>query len=226
MLRVDGDEWPLDLRVNRRARRITLSVDRKSGRLRLTLPPGISTAQGLAFAERHSAWLRRRLAELPARVPFADGTELPVLGRAHVVRHLPQMRGGAWREGSEIRVSGRAEHLPRRVTDLLKREARTEILPRARDKAAAIGRHPGRIAVRDTVSRWGSCTARGDLAFSWRLILAPEDVLDYVVAHEVAHLQHLNHGPRFWALVGRLAAEVDGPRRWLRAHGTRLLRYG
>ena len=80
--------------------------------------------------------------------------------------------------------------------------------------------------MRDTVSRWGSCTARGDLAFSWRLILAPEAVLDYVAAHEVAHLKHLNHGPRFWALVAHLTAEVDGPRRWLKANGTRLLRYG
>lgn len=226
MLRLDGGELPLDLRVHPRARRITLRLDRMSGRLLLTLPPGVPPHQGLRFAERQGEWLRTRLAELPSRVPFADGAVLPLLGREHTVRHMPQTRRGVWRAAGEIRVSGRAEHLPRRVADFLKREARAAIVPRANAKAARLGRPPGRIALRDTVSRWGSCSPRGDLAFSWRLVLAPEPVLDYVVAHEVAHLQHMHHGPRFWALVARLTPEVAGPRRWLRENGARLLRYG
>lgn len=226
MLRVAERLIPVDVRTNGAARRIILRVDRASGRLRLTLPPGVGTAEGLRFAERQTGWLRARLAELPARVPFADGAVLPVLGEPHVVRHRPDARAGVWRQGGEIHVSGRGEHLPRRLRDFLRQTARAAIAPRARDMAAVVGRPPGRITLRDTRSRWGSCTARGDLGFSWRLVLAPEAVLDYVVAHEVAHLVHMNHGPPFWRLVGTLVDDVDGPRRWLRRHGPDLLRYG
>jgi predicted metal-dependent hydrolase len=112
------------------------------------------------------------------------------------------------------------------VTDFLRHEARRELSARAGEKAQRIARRPGRISIRDTQSRWGSCSSDGDISFSWRLILAPEPVLDYVVAHEVSHLVHLDHGPRFWALVEKLAAEVAGPRRWLRRNGGALLRYG
>lgn len=227
MLRIEDRLLPVDVRTHPNARRMTLRVDRASGRLRLTLPPGVGVAEGLRFAERHDGWLRARLAELPARVPFADGAVLPVLGVDHVVRHRPDARAGVWCADGVIHVSGRDEYLPRRVRDFLKKEARGEIAPRVHDLAARVGRPAGRITLRDTSSRWGSCTARGDLSFSWRLIFAPEPVLNYVVAHEVAHLVHLNHGPRFWALVGELTDDdAAGPRRWLRRHGARLLRYG
>ncbi|WP_241503722.1 M48 family metallopeptidase [Ferruginivarius sediminum] len=226
MLRIEDRELPVDVRTHPTARRMTLRVDRASGRLRLTLPPGVGVAEGLQFAERHRGWVRARLAELPDQVPFADGARLPILGDEHEVRHRPEMRAGVWREAGVIHVSGAGEHLPRRLRDFLRKEARTEIAPRVRDLATRVGRPAGRITLRDTSSRWGSCTARGDLSFSWRLIFAPEAVLHYVVAHEVAHLVHLNHGPKFWALVDELIDDVAGPRRWLRRHGAELMRYG
>ena len=226
MLRVDAREVPVDLALHPRARRITLRVDKARGTLRLTLPPGVSESEGLRFAARQQAWLRRRLAELPQAVPFADGAQIPVLGEPHRIRHAPDARRGVWRAGGEIWVSGEADHLARRVRDYLKREARREIGARAAPLAAQIGRRHGRITIRDTASRWGSCSARGDLSFSWRLILAPDRVLQYVVAHEVAHLAQMNHSPRFWAVVDRLIDDVETPKAWLRRHGGSLMRYG
>jgi hypothetical protein len=148
------------------------------------------------------------------------------LGQPHVIVHDPAARRGVWRDAGVIRVSGFAEHLPRRVRDFLKREARAMLTERAHDKAGRLDRPIARISLRDTRSRWGSCSSDGGLSFSWRLILAPEEVLDYVVAHEVAHLMHHDHGAKFWALVTDLTPSVDAPRQWLRAHGPELHRYG
>ncbi|MGF1608396.1 MAG: M48 family metallopeptidase [Kiloniellales bacterium] len=216
----------LAVQRNRRARRLTLRVDQRSGELRLVLPQRVPLREGLDFAERKVDWIRDQLAALAPQRPFIDGAELPYLGAPHVIRHAPGARRGVWREAGGIWVSGHADHLSRRVTDFLKRAARDEIAARARAKAAVIERPPARVTLRDTKSRWGSCAASGELSFSWRLIMAPEAVLDYVVAHEVAHLVHMNHSRRFWKLVARLTAEVAGPERWLRDQGNGLLRYG
>lgn len=226
ILRLDGRAVTVCPRRSRRGRRLTLSLDPASGALRLSLPAGVSLAEGLRFVGEKRRWVLAHLAELPPPVPFAAGARLPLLGAEHVIVHAPEARRGVWRTTGEIRVSGQAEHLGRRVQDYLKREARREIAPRAHAKAARLERSIARLSLRDTRSRWGSCTADGALSFSWRLILAPEPVLDYVVAHEVAHLVHLDHGRRFWALVGALTAEVAGPCGWLKAHGAGLHRYG
>jgi hypothetical protein len=224
-LELGGRAWPVEVRSNPRARRIILRLDPSGEALRLTLPKGVAAQEGLAFAARQEAWLARRLAARPEPLPLVAGQTVPILDQPHIIRHVPEARRGVWRGEGAIHVSGQAAHLPRRVRDFLKAEARREIGPRAHDLAARIDRRPGRISLRDTRSRWGSCTAKGDLNFCWRLILAPEDVLHYVVAHEVAHLVHMDHGPRFWGLVRHLTDTVDGPRAWLRQHGERLHRY-
>ncbi len=225
VLRVAEREIPLLVSRNPRARRISISLD-GGGSVRLTLPRRTSLRQGLDFAEDKANWILDQLNALPERVPFEDGAILPLLGADHVICHQPAARRGVWCADGAIRVSGQREHLPRRVGDFLKAEARREISRRAKEKAGIVGRPVRRITLRDTTSRWGSCTSDGNLSFTWRLILAPEDVLDYVVAHEIAHLKHLNHGSRFWALVARLTADVTRSRRWLRENGDRLLRYG
>ena len=222
----DGRALPVDIRRDRRARRLTLRVDQSSGDVRLVLPPRTPIAEGLDFAQLKITWIERQLDELPVRVPFTEGARVPVLGIEHEIRHDPLARRGVWREAGEIRVSGFAEHMPRRVGDYLKQEARRELESRARAKAEAVKRQVQRITLRDTKTRWGSCSSEGSLNFSWRLIFAPEPVLDYVVAHEVAHLVHMNHSARFWKLVAKLTPELDGPRDWLRDEGNQLLRYG
>jgi len=226
ILRLDGREVALDVRRSGRARRITLNVDPASGAVKLVLPRRTALEEGLAFARDKRRWIGSRLKALPPRIAFTEGAVVPVLGVPHVIGHEPAARRGVWRQDGTIRVSGRREHLARRVEDFLRREAGAELSDRAHAKAESIGHKIERITLRDPKSRWGSCSSSGRLNFSWRLILAPEAVLDYVVAHEVAHLEHMNHGPRFWALVAELTPEVGRPRRWLRAQGNSLLRYG
>jgi hypothetical protein len=160
-------------------------------------------------------------------VRFAEGVIVPVLGIPHRIRREddPAAPPVVIRDG-EIRVRGDPAHLERRVRDHLVAMARAEFAYRARPLAARIGRKLARVGVRDTKSRWGSCSGRGNLSFSWRLIFAPEPVIDYVVAHEVAHLAEMNHGPRFWRLVESLSPDSAAARAWLKRHRSRLLSYG
>ncbi len=225
-LLIGGSPVPVKLRRSARACRISLRVDPQDRAVILVLPSHVAATHGMAFARSKTDWLAARLAALPDALPFVDGITLPLLGTEHPVRHCPEERGGVWIEGGAILVSGRAEHFSRRLADWLKGRARAEITTRAVPMAVAIDRTAGRISLRDTRSRWGSCTSRGDLAFSWRLVFAPAAVMDYVVAHEVAHLAEMNHSPAFWRTVRKLAADIEGPRAWLRRHGAELHRYG
>lgn len=226
ILCLDDRDVTVAVHRNRRARRLTLHVDQASGEVRLVLPQRAPLREGFAFAKRKAGWIRAQLDALPPRRPFADGAAVPYLGENHVIRSDPMARRGVWRDGGEIRVSGLPEFLPRRLTDFLKREARRELTERAHRKAGVIDRQVKRISLRDTKSRWGSCASTGEINFSWRLIMAPEPVLDYVVAHEIAHLVHMDHSRAFWKQVTALTDEVAAPQRWLREHGSGLLRYG
>ena len=226
VLCVAGRDLPIVIKRHARARRITLRLDQSGDCLSLVLPYGVPAGEGFAFAEKQKNWVATRLARVPPRVSFTPGAKLPILGQLHEIRHDPFGRRGVWCHENVLWASGQEEHLPRRIADFLKRRARDEISERAREKAARLDARLGRISIRDTKSRWGSCSARGDLSFSWRLILAPERVLDYVVAHEAAHLIEHNHGARFWRLTEQLTPECEAAKAWLRAHGNELLRYG
>jgi predicted metal-dependent hydrolase len=225
-LMLEGRAVPVLVRRSRRARRITLRIDQRRDAVTLVLPWRGSEAEGMRFAASKTRWLLARLDELPPKVAFRDGARLPFQGTEHTIRHRPDARGGVWREGSEIHVAGDHRHMARRLTDWLKKQARAEIGAKARDAASTLGRRVKRITLRDAATRWGSCSADGALAFSWRLILAPSAVLDYVVAHEVAHLKEMNHSRKFWTLVGLLHPAPGRARAWLRANGTALQRYG
>jgi predicted metal-dependent hydrolase len=194
----------------------------------LVAPVAVARRHAVDFLVRHEGWLIARLAQLPASQPFADGAAVPILGVPHVIRgDALQLRGLVSRAEGVVTVPGAPDHLRRKLTDFLKKEAKREIETRANAKAAAIGKRIAGLSLRDTRSRWGSCSTRGRLAFSWRLILAPEWVLDYVVAHEVAHLKEMNHGPRFWTLCAGLTdADPKAARAWLRQNGSALHAYG
>lgn len=230
---VGGRELPVLVRRNDRARRIGLRIDAHRDAIAVTVPTRASEADALAFLARHAEWAATQLDALPDRIPFAPGTVIPFLGEDRAIRHDPPARGGVFLEDAPepaIVVTGHADHLPRRLTDFLKRRARAEIKPRAADMAGALGpdiaTKLGRVTVRDQKTRWGSCTAAGALNFSWRLIYCPSSVLDYVVAHEVAHLRHMDHSRAFWDTVADLVPEAMASRAWLRAHGQRLHRIG
>lgn len=225
MLDIDGRAVPLRVRRHARARRLILRIDEDGLGAVVTIPKRAAIRDGVDMAKRKIAWIATQLNRQPERVAFADGAVLPYLGEPHTVRHNQTGRGIRLRDG-EIIVAGRAEHLARRLTDWLKARAREEFSTRAHAKAVSLGRKVGRITVRDTKSRWGSCTANGGLNFSWRLVLAPEFVLDYVVAHEVAHLVHRDHGDAFWTLTESLTDRMGEAKSWLNAHGRDLHIYG
>ena len=221
-------QGPTQVRWRRsaRARRVSLRIDPRGGMVVVTLPLRAGRAAGMALLMDHAGWVADRLAALPQAVTFRDGIAVPLDGVAVRIRHRPAGRGGAWLEDGEIQVSGDAEFLSRRVADFLRAEARRRLAGLVRAKAAAAGLAPRRLVVKDTRSRWGSCTPDGTLMFCWRLVMAPGFVQDYVAAHEVAHLRHMNHGKRFWALVNRLTPHTETAVAWLRDSGAGLLRIG
>ena len=226
----DGSIYRVALKRMATSKRFTLRVRAATRDVLLTMPSRGSLKQAREFAERHAAWIGARLARLPRPVAFAPGSVTPLRGIDHRIVHRPNERGVVWTardaEGPLICVSGEEPHIARRVADFLKREAR-------RDLEAAVARHsqrlgvaPRKLALRDTASRWGSCSTSGGLNFSWRLILAPPYVLDYLAAHEVAHILHMNHSPLFWAVTRRLFPETERAEVWLKTHGASLHRFG
>lgn len=228
-LRLADRDVPIRLRRSARARRIALRVDPRSGGFELVIPRFVSLAAALRFAAGQSDWIEQRLARLPERVAFAHGAVIPFLGEAHVLRHAGGGRGAVQRvlgeDGSAALVSGGdPEHFPRRVRDFLRGEARRVVAPLAYRKAHRIGRHIRRLTVRDSRTRWGSCSSSGTLSFSWRLVLTPPFIIDYLAAHEVAHLAEMNHGDGFWSLCAQLTeTDIEQARSWLRANGEAIL---
>lgn len=211
-------------RRSQRARRVSLRIDPRLGAVVVTLPNRAGQAAGRAMLDQHADWVHARLTALPAALALADGAAVPIAGVPHRIRHVPGARGGAWIEAGAIVVTGEPAFLPRRVADLLRDEARRRLTPMTQATAARIGLKPRRVVCKDTRTRWGSCSADGVIMLSWRLLMAPDFVQDYVVAHEVAHLRHMNHGPSFWALVRNLTPHADTGPHWLDRAGAGLLR--
>lgn len=221
---IKDEELPIVVRKHKRARRITIRYRPLTHALQLTLPRRASLRQGLHFIEQKREWIARQLEHRPLTVPFADGQAISVFGKTYALRHVGG-RGVVRIENEHILVPGDAAFMARRVRDFLMVHARAEITRLVHDKAGILGKSTGKISLRDTVSCWGSCNKAGNLSFSWRLIFAPYDVLEYVVCHEVAHLAELNHSPRFWKQVMALCPEYQIRQRWLKKHGATLYRF-
>ena len=220
------------LRRHRQARRYTLRVVAVTREAILTMPPRGSFREAREFAEKHGAWIASRLDRLPRAAPFEHGVDIPLRGVVHAISHRRSARGTVW---TEIDHNGRRllcvasqdpAHVSRRITDFLKREAKRDLETAVARYTERLGVEVKRISIRDQVSRWGSCSTSGALSFSWRLVLAPRFVLDYLAAHEVAHLLEMNHSPRFWRLLGRICPDMERAKAWLDARGTDLHRYG
>jgi predicted metal-dependent hydrolase len=227
---VAGRTLPLRIVENARARRLTLRIDAGGQGLRITVPPGVPAREVDRFLHRQTGWLEQRLAKVPERPQVRPGVKIPIRGVPHRIVHEPGRRGtvevSVDAEGPVLTVCGDRRHLARRIADFLKREARHDIEAMVATHCAAVGRKAKAIRYRDTSSRWGSCTADGTLSFSWRIMMAPRPVIDYLVAHEVAHLKEMNHGPKFWALCQTLAPDTERCRAWLKKNGTALQAIG
>lgn len=223
---------PVEVRRHPGARRLTLRVSRTRRAIIVTLPLQCDLDEAGSFLNRNIAWVRERLESLPRPVQFRDGAFMPFRGRTHrIVLAGPVRRGSIVSriEGGpfpELHVTGRKDHAPRRLVDWLMEEARRDLDTAVAHHAARLGVRPKKLAIRDQSSRWGSCSSTGALSFSWRLVLAPPPILDYVAAHEVAHLKEMNHGPKFWALVRKTYPDLDQAKRWLQIYGMDLHRYG
>lgn len=229
LLKIDGKSIEITLRTNPRARRFIVKVDPSTGEVSVVAPNTRSLDRALDFARKEKEWIAGRLATIPEPVHLNLGAAVMFRGVDYVIRTGEGRRTPVWIDRDAVRptlrVGGSPEHVSRRVLDWLKREARRKIDERASWYAEQLGVRPRRITIRDTSSRWGSCSSARSLSFSWRLILAPPAVLDYVVAHEVAHLRELNHKPRFWRLVESLGPQIDESQAWLSEHGALLHRY-
>lgn len=226
-IRIGDPAIEIRLRRHPRARRMVLRVGPGAGQggaaPTLTLPPSVSLGRARAFALDQEGWLRSRIADAPGRIAVRDGLSLPFRGGAILVLAAPDGRLAL--EGGALRVPGPEAMLPARAAAFLREAARQRCLAASEAHARRLGARIGRLTLRDTRGRWGSCTAAGDLMFSWRLILAPDSVLDYVAAHEVAHLEEMNHSKSFWAVVARLRPDFAEPRDWLRRNGPGLMAY-
>lgn len=214
-----------------RARRYTIRVRDAYRDVVLTMPRRGNLADAHVFAQKNVAWIASKLAKLPDIVPFADDEIVPLRGVPHRITHRPKERGTVWIENDEsgnamICVAGTSAHVSRRITDFLKREAKKALTEASRSYAAKLGVTIGRIGLRDSASRWGSCSESGSLSYSWRLILAPAFVLDYLAAHEIAHRIELNHSDRFWNLLDSMTPDRVRAEAWLAAQGNSLHRYG
>ena len=226
----DGEPYHIELKHHAKARRYTLRVRETSRDIVITMPPRGSLRQAQRFAEKNVAWIAARLRRLPEIIPFVHGETIPLRGIPHKIAHKPGARGTVWIEntadGALLCVAGKPEHIARRVRDFLKREAKHDLTAASRKYAGLLDVSIRSISVRDTASRWGSCSYTGALSFSWRLVIAPSFVLDYLAAHELAHRIELNHSKRYWKIVDGIFPDRRRAETWLRVHGASLHRYG
>ncbi|MEO0635357.1 MAG: SprT family zinc-dependent metalloprotease [Pseudomonadota bacterium] len=230
---LDGEHLPVLVRENDRAKRFTLRLDKTGAGLTITVPSGARRGPVETFLSRHAGWIATQRVKRPPALTPADGALIPIRGVPHRIRHqigrgtthVRQDAGHVRQDaGAEMRlhVFGDAAHLGRRVGDYLKRQAKLDLERLSLSHAASLGVKPNRIVMRDTSSRWGSCSSTGTLSYSWRIVIAPPEIIDYLAAHEVAHLREMNHGPGFWALVERVCPDYNAHRQWLKQHGKSL----
>ena len=224
-----GATYRVKLKRSAAARRFILRVRAATKDVVLTIPARAKLIDAKGFAERQAPWIGSRLRRLPEKLQLEPGELAPLRGIPHRIEHRPAKRGVVWIQtvadsfGSSaeplICVNSEACFVSRRIHDFLVREARRDLEAAVARHAAHLGVRVRKITLRDTTSRWGSCTSSGELNFSWRLIMAPPFVLDYLAAHEVAHLLHMNHSPAFWKAVASLSKDVAAAESWLRTHG-------
>lgn len=227
----EGVSYTIQLKRAASARKFTLRIRSATRDVVMTVPSKSSLRAAKVFAERNVVWIESRLRQLPIPVRFLPGQTIPIRGVDHLIVHRPGVRKTVWIEPehsndqSHLCVSGEASHIERRIKDYLQREAKCDIVNAVKFHVGKIGKSVHRITLRDTTSRWGSCSSKGSLNFSWRLIFAPGYVLDYLAAHEVAHLVHMDHSSRFWSLTASLAPDYERAEAWLKKNGAALHRF-
>ncbi len=224
-LQVGEEVLPLVIKRHRSAKRICLRYHPGDHAVSLTLPRHTRVVEGMNFLTQKSEWLITTLMEMPSKKRIKPGVVIPLCGERVRVKHDAQQHTAFMLKRGVLTIAGDRQEFTKRMTEALRKIARQEIAARAEKMAKKTGRRIHRITVRDTRSRWGSCSSTGNLSFSWRLIFAPEEVMQYVVAHEVAHLRYMNHSDKFWSLVAYLCPDYEAAKAWLKLHGKELYRF-
>jgi predicted metal-dependent hydrolase len=232
---INHDDEILRVEVRRRAsaRRYTLRIHNGFRRAIITMPLRGTKQNAYDLAFKNAAWINERIQKIPDPIAFAPHSIIPFMGQPHRLQHHPDKKGGAWitREHEDftmplINICGDLPHFKRRLIEFLKKHALFELRHAVDDYCTILNLARPIVNVRDTKSRWGSCSVDGHLHFSWRLIMAPAFVLNYLAAHEVCHLIHHNHSHEFWALTRRICINTDAAEDWLKSTGSSLYRYG
>lgn len=224
-LQVGEEMLPLVIRRHRRAKRICLRYNPTSHAISLTLPRHTRVSDGLVFLMQKSEWLVNTLRDMPTKKQIKPGVVIPLLGKRVRIKHDASLTRKWIIKDDVLYVAGERDEFPERVTEALKKIASVTLTNLATRDAARIGRRLNRVSVRDTRSRWGSCSSTARLSFSYRLVFAPKEVMEYVVAHEVAHLRHMNHSQNFWNCVEGLCPDYEAAKDWLKLHGKDLYRF-
>jgi len=207
--------------ISNKSIRITPNLAKRS--VKVTYPIYVARARAIEFLESKRDWLAAQLALVEAPRKLKDGARIELFGRTYIITHMPDARRGVWLESNRMFVSGQAAFISRRVLDFVKAEALRHFTMLARLYARELGVEAGRVSVKDTTSRWGSCSSAGNLSFSWRLAFAPAWVSEYIVAHEAAHIVELNHSYRFWRQVRAVyPGDMDKAVKWLARNGAKL----
>lgn len=238
--RIEVEGAPVRLKVSGLARRVSLRLDAARREVVATAPNQRRLSEAAAFALERRAWIAARLAELPQAQSLAPGDLIEVLGQPCRLEHVAGR--SRWRvaepgQPRRLIVSGEGEAFTRAVVRALKVEARRVLTERTEAWTTALGKPMPVLSVTDARARWGSCRPPrasgfgaavevGQIRYSWRLLLAPYPVMDYVCAHECAHLIEANHSARFWAVVHGLVGDHRPHRAWLKANGSRLHAFG
>ena len=225
----EGSDLPVQLSPSKKARRLALRLDVRNRAFKLVKPKYISKRRAVDFARKHENWMREKISALPPRIEFKDGVTLPILGQDMTLDiHMDPERKQTkiTLTGSYLNVRTNKPDPTARINRFLKQEVKRTLIELSHEKAEIINERVNRVSVRDTTSRWGSCSPDGNLSYSWRLIFAPLEVIDYLVAHEVAHLKHLDHSPAFWTVCAGLSKNYEAGKSWIRQNGHDLMRYG
>jgi hypothetical protein len=215
---INDKDYNVTIRRHTQAKRLTLHID-PARQIRLTVPRRCSERHMQTFLHSQTSWLQKQLLKVSSPLALKPGAYFPLRGEQHLIAHDPKIRTLALIENGTVFIGGDIEHFSRRLCEFLKKEARKDLYAACIRYCAALEVSIKRMQLRDQRTRWGSCNNKGVVCFSWRLIFAPPYVLDYLAAHELAHLRIMNHSKRFWGLVNQICLHTKQARHWLKENG-------
>ena len=217
--------FDIEVVVSKRAKLLGLRIDAKKRLPVLTVPKICSRKRAVKFVMEQKEWIDEHLQKIPQRRPFMEGEKICLNGCKYQLKHCQDLRAGVMIENQFLLVSGSKDFFSRRVRDFIKEQAQKILYQMSVEKASKIGCKVNRVVIKDTKSRWGSCSSLHNINYNWRIVLAPKKVIDYLTAHEVAHLKYQNHSADFWKCVDELAEDLQYGREWLKDNAESLNEY-